>query len=58
MINTIILLNELQLFGAEFFDKKDFFELLIKALFNFLVIGYIVRYLYYLCCPTRIYLAA
>ena len=56
MINTIILLNELQLFGAEFFDKKDFFELLIKALFNFLVIGYIVRYLYYPATKNKDYL--
>jgi len=56
MINTIILLNELQLFGAEFFDKKDFFELLIKSLFNFLVIGYIVRYLYYPATKNKDYL--
>ena len=56
MINMIILLNELQLFGAEFFDKKDFFELLIKALFNFLVIGYIVRYLYYPATKNKDYL--
>ena len=56
MINTIILLNELQLFGAEIFDKKDFFELLIKALFNFLVIGYIVRYLYYPATKNKDYL--
>ena len=42
--------------GADFFDKKDFFELLIKAVFNFVIVGYIVRYLYYPATKNKDYL--
>ena len=42
MNEFLILLTDIELFGSDFFDKKDFFELLVKAVFNFLVIGYIV----------------
>lgn len=56
MVNGIILLSELEIFGTEFFDKKDFLELFVKAVFNFLVIGYIVRYLYYPATKNKDYL--
>ena len=56
MNEFLILLTDIELFGSDFFDKKDFFELLVKAVFNFLVIGYIVRYLYYPATKNKDYL--
>ena len=56
MNDLLLLLTDLEIFGTDFFDKKDFFELLVKAIFNFLVIGYIVRYLYYPATKNKDYL--
>ncbi|MBM55063.1 MAG: DUF4956 domain-containing protein [Euryarchaeota archaeon] len=56
MNELLLLLTDLELFGADLIDKKDFFELLVKAIFNFLVIGYIVRYLYYPATKNKDYL--
>lgn len=57
MINELLLfLADIEIFGTDFFDKSDFFELLVKAVFNFLVIGYIVRYLYYPATKNKDYL--
>ena len=54
MNELLLLLTDIEVFGSDFFDKKDFFELLVKAVFNFLVIGYIVRYLYYPATKIKI----
>ena len=56
MNNLLLLLTDLEIFGTNFFDKKDFFELLVKAIFNFLIIGYIVRYFYYPATKNKDYL--
>ena len=56
MNELLLLLTDIEVFGTDFFDKKDFFELLVKAVFNFLVIGYIVRYLYYPATKNKDYL--
>lgn len=56
MNDLLLLLTDLEIFGTDFFDKKDFFELLVKAIFNFLIIGYIVRYLYYPATKNKDYL--
>ena len=56
MNELLLLLADLEIFGTEVFNKKDFFELLVKAVFNFLVIGYIVRYLYYPATKNKDYL--
>lgn len=56
MNELLLLLADIEVFGSEFFDKKDFFELLVKAVFNFLIIGYIVRYLYYPATKNKDYL--
>ena len=56
MNELLLLLTDIEVFGSDFFDKKDFFELLVKAVFNFLVIGYIVRYLYYPATKNKDYL--
>ena len=48
MINDLLfILADVEIFGSDFFDKKDFIELLVRSAFNFLIVGYIVRYLYY-----------
>ena len=56
MNELLLLITDLEIFGADLIDKKDFFELLVKAIFNFLVIGYIVRYLYYPATKNKDYL--
>lgn len=56
MNEILLLLTDLEIFGTDFFDKKDFFELLVKAVFNFLIIAYIVRYLYYPATKNKDYL--
>lgn len=56
MNELLLLLTDIEVFGSDFFDKKDFFELLVKAVFNFLIIGYIVRYLYYPATKNKDYL--
>ena len=56
MNELLLLLTDLEIFGTDFFDKKDFFELLVKAVFNFLIIAYIVRYLYYPATKNKDYL--
>ncbi len=57
MINQILLLLlDLEIFGASLFDKKDFLELVFKFTFNILITGYIVRYLYYPVTKNKDYL--
>ena len=45
MINDLLFVLQILRFSAHFFDKKDFIELLVRSAFNFLIVGYIVRYL-------------
>ena len=57
MINDLLLiLADIEIFGSDFFDKKDFIELLVRSAFNFLIVGYIVRYLYYPVTKNKDYL--
>ena len=57
MINDLLLiLADVEIFGSDFFDKKDFIELLVRSAFNFLIVGYIVRYLYYPVTKNKDYL--
>jgi hypothetical protein len=42
--------------GIELFDKKDFFELLIRFSFNILIVGVIVRLIYYPIAKRKDYL--
>ena len=55
----MLLINELllnvELFGTELFNK-DFYELLIKLLFNLAIVSYIVRYLYFNSTKNKDYL--
>ena len=57
MINDLLfILADVEVFGSDFFDKKDFIELLVRSAFNFLIVGYIVRYLYYPVTKNKDYL--
>jgi len=56
-MNSILLfISEIELFGADLFDQQDFLELLVRSIFNFLIVGYIVRYLYYPATKNKDYL--
>lgn len=52
----LLILSEIEFLGVELFDKKDFIKLLIKSTFNFIVVGYIVRYIYYATSKNKDYL--
>ena len=45
-----------QYLGTPVFDKEDFWKLIIKGLFNFLIILLIVRYIYYPVTKNKDYL--
>lgn len=48
--------NKNQYLGTPVFDKEDFWKLIIKGLFNFLIILLIVRYIYYPVTKNKDYL--
>jgi hypothetical protein len=52
----LLILSEIKFLGVELFDKQDFIKLLVKSAFNFLVVGYIVRYIYYATSKNKDYL--
>ena len=56
MHSLLLLISDMELFGADLFDQKDFIELLARSVFNFLIVGYIVRYLYYPATKNKDYL--
>lgn len=56
MHSLVLLISDIELFGADLFDQKDFIELLARSIFNFLIVGYIVRYLYYPATKNKDYL--
>lgn len=56
MDSLLLLISDIELFGSDLFDKKDFIELLVRSVFNFLIVGYIVRYLYYPATKNKDYL--
>ncbi|MDB3926804.1 DUF4956 domain-containing protein [Flavobacteriales bacterium] len=56
MHSLLLLISDIELFGTDLFDQKDFIELLARSIFNFLIVGYIVRYLYYPATKNKDYL--
>ncbi len=48
--------NKNQYLGTPVFDKEDFWKLIIKGLFNFIIILLIVRYIYYPVTKNKDYL--
>ena len=54
--DLLFILADVEIFGSDFFDKKDFIELLVRSAFNFIIVGYIVRYLYYPVTKNKDYL--
>ena len=56
MLHTLLQFNQGQIFGPDFFSSKDFLALVIRFSFNLLVIGIIVRGLYYSVTKKKNYL--
>ena len=56
MHSLLLLISDIELFGTDLFDQKDFIELLARSIFNFLIVGYFVRYLYYPATKNKDYL--
>ncbi len=56
LLHILLQAFERQLFGPEFFASKDFLALVIRFSFNLLVIGIIVRGLYYSVTRKKNYL--
>ncbi|MBL6872398.1 MAG: DUF4956 domain-containing protein [Flavobacteriales bacterium] len=56
MHSLLLLISDIELFGTDLFDQKDFIELLARSVFNFLIVAYIVRYLYYPATKNKDYL--
>ena len=54
-MNLIDILLNIEFFGTDLFNK-DFYELVIKLLFNLAIVSYIVRYLYYNSTKNKVYL--
>ena len=52
----LLILSDLDYLGTPIFDQKDFIKLLVKSTFNFLVVGIIVRYIYYTTSKNKDYL--
>jgi hypothetical protein len=52
----LLILSDLDYLGTPIFDQKDFIKLLVKSTFNFLVVGVIVRYIYYTTSKNKDYL--
>ena len=48
--------NKNQYLGTPVFDKEDFWKLIIKGFFNFIIILLIVRYIYYPVTKNKDYL--
>ena len=56
MTEFLQLFLDIKLFGIDIIDLDDFIELVVRSSFNFLIIGYIVRYLYYPATKNKDYL--
>ncbi len=56
MNSLLLLISDIELFGTDIFDQKDIIELLVRSVFNFLIVVYIVRYLYYPATKNKDYL--
>ncbi len=52
----ILLDSTLEFLGAPLFDAKDFWKLIVKTVFNLIVITIIVRYIYYPITKNKDYL--
>ena len=52
----LILLDGLEFLGAPVFDSEDFWRLIIKGLFNLMIVVIIVRYIYYPITRNKDYL--
>ena len=56
MLDRILDISDLKVFGIELVDVPDLFELMIRFAFNSIIIVIIVRYLYYPAAKRKDYL--
>ena len=52
----LVLLDGMEFLNTPFFDAKDFSKLVIKTLFNLIIITMIIRYIYYPVTKNKDYL--
>ena len=52
----LILLDGLEFLGAPIFEADDFWKLIIKGVFNLMIVLIIVRYIYYPITKNKDYL--
>ena len=52
----LILLDSIEFLNTPIFDSKDFSKLIVKTLFNLIVITLIIRYIYYPVTKNKDYL--
>ena len=43
----LILLDSIEFLGTPLFDSEDFLKLIVKTVFNLIIITVIIRYIYY-----------
>ena len=53
---SILLSEGLEFLGTPFFDAKDFWRMVVKTIFNLLIITLVVRYIYYTVTKNKDYL--
>ena len=57
MLELILLnLSEFKFLGTPFYDADDFWKLVVKTIFNLIVITAIIRYIYYPVTKNKDYL--
>ena len=52
----LILLDGIEFLGTPLFDPKDFWKLIVKTVFNLIIITVIIRYIYYPVTKNKDYL--
>ena len=52
----LILLDSIEFLGTPLFDPKDFLKLIVKTVFNLIIITIIIRYIYYPVTKNKDYL--
>ena len=52
----LILLDSIEFLGTPLFDSEDFYKLIVKTVFNLIIITIIIRYIYYPVTKNKDYL--
>jgi len=56
MESLLILLDSIEFLGTPLFDSEDFYKLIVKTVFNLIIITIIIRYIYYPVTKNKDYL--